>query len=60
MDGGDLVTLFANFGLAGLVVFIFYSLMTKELNNLRQSIDRLRETVERLIFIVDRESKRRE
>jgi hypothetical protein len=56
---GDLITLFANFGLAGLVVFIFYSLMTKELGNLKDSIEKLRETVEKLIFIIDRENKRK-
>jgi hypothetical protein len=52
---GDLITLFANFGLAGLVVYIFYSLMSKELNNLKDSIDKLRESVEKLIFLLDKE-----
>ena len=56
----ELVTLFANFGLAGLVVFIFYSLMVKEINKLSNSIDRLRESVERLILLtsVDKDRKK--
>ena len=56
----ELITLFANFGLAGLVVFIFYSLMVKEINKLSNSIDRLRESVERLILLtsVDKDRKK--
>ncbi|MEM3662378.1 MAG: hypothetical protein QXI68_02215 [Sulfolobales archaeon] len=38
-----------NYGLAGIVIYIFYRLISNELKELRVSIDKLNETILKLI-----------
>jgi len=46
--------LVAQYGLAGLVVIIFYFLMRNELRHLRHSIDRLDYRIGKLVVAIER------
>lgn len=48
MDANTLTTLIVNYGLAGVVIYIFYSLISNELRELRESIEKLSEKIDRL------------
>ena len=57
----QLVAIVVNYGLAGIVIYIFYMLFKNELNELRQSIEKLNDRIaqlsqriERLIAIIER------
>jgi hypothetical protein len=57
----QLVTIIVNYGLAGIVIYIFYMLFKNELAELRQSIeklndriDQLSQKIERLITLIER------
>ena len=61
----QLVTILVNYGLAGIVIYIFYMLFKNELSELRQSIeklndriDQLSQKIERLIALIERGDKR--
>jgi predicted PurR-regulated permease PerM len=61
----QLVTIIVNYGLAGVVIYIFYMLFRNELSELRQSIeklndriDQLSQKIERLIAIIERGEKK--
>lgn len=45
----DLPTFLMQYGLAGIVVYIFYRLSSNDLKDLKTSIDRLSEKIDRLI-----------
>jgi prefoldin subunit 5 len=54
-----------NYGLAGIVIYIFYMLFKNELKELKQSIgklsdeiDQLNQRIERLIVLIERGDKR--
>lgn len=49
MSENTLLANVVNYGLAGIVVFIFYKLLSNELKELRASIDRLNESILRLM-----------
>lgn len=49
MSENTLLANVVNYGLAGIVVFIFYKLLSNELKELRTSIDRLNESILRLM-----------
>jgi hypothetical protein len=38
-----------NYGLAGIVIYIFYRLISNELKSLKEEIARLRESIDKLI-----------
>jgi len=44
---------FANYGMAGLILLVFYLLWRNELAQLRQAIENLRITQEKLITLID-------
>jgi hypothetical protein len=57
----QLVTILVNYGLAGIVIYIFYMLFKNELSELKQSIeklndriDQLSQKIERLIILIER------
>jgi len=57
----QLVAIVVNYGLAGIVIYIFYMLFKNELNELRQSIEKLNDRIvqlsqriERLIATIER------
>jgi hypothetical protein len=61
----QLITILVNYGLAGIVIYIFYMLFKNELKELRQSIeklndkiDQLNQRIERLITLIERGDKR--
>jgi hypothetical protein len=61
----QLVTIIVNYGLAGVVIYIFYMLFKNELSELRQSIeklndriDQLSQKIERLIVLIERGDKK--
>jgi hypothetical protein len=61
----QLITILVNYGLAGIVIYIFYMLFKNELCELRQSIEKLNDRIdqfgqkiERLIALIERGDKR--
>ena len=59
-----LLTVFMNYGIAGLILFVFYMLFKNELTQLRSSIDKLdgridnlAAKIERLATIIDRRER---
>lgn len=42
--------LFLQYGLAGIVIFMFYKIMSSDIENLRNSIMQLKESIDKLIF----------
>ncbi len=52
MLNNELLTILVNYGLAGVVVYIFYRLISNELKELRESIERLNENINLLIKLV--------
>jgi hypothetical protein len=62
--GDQLVTIFLNYGIAGLILFVFYMLFKHELSQLRASIDKLYDRIddlgrkiERLTAIIERRER---
>ena len=60
----QLVTIFLNYGIAGLILFVFYMLFKNELTQLRASIEKLdsriddlARRIERLATIIDRRER---
>jgi hypothetical protein len=60
----QLVTVFMNYGIAGLILFVFYMLFKNELSQLRASIekldnriDNLAEKIERLVAVIERRER---
>ena len=49
LNNDSLLTILINYGLAGVVVYIFYRLISNELRELKDSIDKLRDTINELI-----------
>jgi hypothetical protein len=56
----EFLTVFMNYGMAGLILFVFYKLISNELSQLRNAIeklddkiDNLSRKIERLIVILD-------
>ena len=47
----ELIELAREFGLTGFIVVVFYLLIAREINKLNDSIQSLRETIEKLIFL---------
>jgi len=45
----QLTTIFLNYGIAGLILFVFYKLFSNELNQLRDSINQMNTNLTRLI-----------
>jgi len=45
----QLATLFLNYGIAGLILFVFYKLFSNELCNLKESINQMNANLTRLI-----------
>ena len=41
-----------NYGLAGVVIFIFYKLITNDMRELKASIDKLSDRIEALIKVI--------
>ena len=60
----QLLTIFMNYGIAGLILFVFYLLFRNELSQLRTSIEKLDERIddlarriERLTTIIERRER---
>lgn len=49
MNNDLLLQYLINYGLSGVVVYIFYKLMSNELRDLKKSIDDLTQSIDRLI-----------
>ena len=54
----DLTQYFLQYGLAGIVIYIFYKLMSNELKELREEIKRFRKTVFKLYVAVKKLNKK--
>jgi hypothetical protein len=61
----QLATILVNYGLAGMVIYIFYMLFKNELRDLKEAIeklndriDQLNQKIERLITLIERGDKR--
>jgi len=52
MNSDYLLEVLINYGLAGIVVYIFYKLISNDLREVRESIDKLRSTIEELIKVI--------
>jgi len=57
MNGDQILTILINYGLAGIVIYIFYTLMKNELTELKESIDRLSDKIDKLIFLLESRRK---
>jgi hypothetical protein len=53
----QLLTIVVNYGLAGVVVYIFYKLISNELHDLREEIRKLSEEIKALRDAISRWSK---
>jgi len=53
----QLLTIVVNYGLAGVVVYIFYKLISNELHDLREEIKKLSEEIKALRDAISRWSK---
>jgi hypothetical protein len=60
----QLITIFLNYGIAGLILFVFYMLFKNELSQLRASIEKLDDRIddlarriERLVVVIDRRER---
>ena len=42
-----LINILANYGIAGIILYVFYKLFTNELSDLRKSIERLSDAIEK-------------
>jgi len=42
-----LLNILANYGIAGIILYVFYKLFTNELSDLRKSIERLSDAIEK-------------
>jgi hypothetical protein len=51
MDSMELIMNFLNYGIAGLILYVFYKLFSNELKMLRKSIEDLRQSIEKLIIL---------
>lgn len=49
MNNDMIIQTLINYGLAGIVIFIFYKLITNELKELKESIDKLNDNLIKLI-----------
>ena len=54
MNEDQILTVLINYGLAGIVVYIFYTLFRNELRELKESIERLSDKIEKLIILLER------
>ena len=50
----QLVTIFLNYGIAGLILFVFYMLFKNELTQLRASIEKLDGRIDNLVAKIER------
>jgi hypothetical protein len=50
----QLLTLLTQYGIAGLILYVFYRLFSNELRDLRRSIEQLSEKIERLISLIEK------
>ena len=46
-----------NYGIAGLILYVFYRLISNELRELRRKIEELCERIDRLVVVIERSSK---
>jgi hypothetical protein len=53
MNNDQILTILINYGLAGIVIYIFYVLLKNELHELRESIEKLSDKIERLIILLE-------
>jgi hypothetical protein len=60
----QIITVFLNYGIAGLILLVFYMLFKNELTHLRNSIeklddkvDKLAEKIERLAIVIDKKER---
>jgi hypothetical protein len=51
----ELLTLVTQYGIAGLILYVFYKLMSNELKKLNESINNLSLKIERLSILIERE-----
>jgi hypothetical protein len=51
----ELLTLFTQYGIAGLILYVFYKLMSNELKKLNESINNLSLKIERLTTLIEKE-----
>jgi nitrogen regulatory protein PII-like uncharacterized protein len=42
-----IINVLANYGIAGIILYVFYKLFTNELENLRESIEKLSDAIEK-------------
>jgi hypothetical protein len=54
----ELISIFLNYGIAGLILYVFYKLMSNELRKLNESINSLGLKIERLTVLLEKEVKR--
>jgi len=55
MDLNSISALLINYGLAGIVIYLFYMLFKNELHQLRESIDKLSDKIEKLVIKLEHE-----
>jgi len=46
-----------NYGIAGLILYVFYRLFSNELERLREKIEELSGKIEKLVAVIERSSK---
>jgi len=48
----QIINIFLNYGIAGLILYVFYRLFTNELRDLRNSIEELKKSVDELVITI--------
>ncbi len=49
----ELVAIITNYGIAGLILYVFYKLVSNELRELRSELARLRSSIDKLLTVLE-------
>jgi len=50
----EISSIILNYGIAGIILIIFYRLMSSELKELRREIVKLNDEIDKLVFLLDK------
>ena len=53
----ELISIFMNYGIAGLILYVFYKMYTNELRELRKSIEANTQVIQKLINLIESKLK---
>jgi len=57
MMENEIISIFMNYGIAGLILYVFYKMYTNELRELRKSIEANTQVIQKLINLIESKLK---